>query len=69
MAPPDPEARVRAWLRRYYKPQRANREPDTFERLVRDRVGDLELHGEALISRHDSVTGEAERIFAEGRGG
>ncbi len=50
---------VTEFIDRYYKPSRLNADPGRRERIIADREEDLKLYGEALISRHDSVIGEA----------
>ena len=48
------------WIDRYYKPDRLNALPGRRERIIEDRVQDVERSGWTLISRHDSMTGKAE---------
>lgn len=62
---PATEMTVEEWVRRYYKPDRLNREPDSAERIVEDRKRDMELYGEAVISHHDAVTGYTEWYASE----
>jgi len=47
----------------YYKPDRLKSEPGRRERLIADKENDLRVHGNTLISRHDSVTGEAVVLY------
>lgn len=51
---------VAAWLDKYYKPERLNRNKDTRAWIIADRTKDLIKWGNTLISKHDSVTGKAE---------
>lgn len=45
------------FIDKYYKQERLQ-EPGRRERIIADRKNDLRMYGEALISRHDSVTGK-----------
>lgn len=49
---------VAEWIDRYYKPDRLHLVPGRRGRIIADRENDLRLHGEAMISKHDSVTGK-----------
>ena len=49
---------VADFIDRYYRPERLKAVPGRRERIIADREGDMKEHGEALISKHDSVTGE-----------
>ena len=49
---------VADFIDRYYRPERLKSEPGRRERIIADRELDMKEHGEALISKHDSVTGE-----------
>jgi hypothetical protein len=55
---------VENWMRRFYKQDRFRNEPgfhaDREQRLIADRENDLKTQGFALISHHDSVTGQCE---------
>lgn len=53
---------VADWIDRHYKPDRLNRTPGCRERIITDRFNDMHRHGATLISRHDSVTGNAVRL-------
>jgi hypothetical protein len=55
---------VAEFMDRYYKPDRLRRDSGTRARLIADRELDLREHGRALISHHDSVTGEAVYLYA-----
>lgn len=50
---------VAEFMDRYYKPDRLRRDKGSRERLIADREQDIRESGLAIISRHDSVTGEA----------
>jgi hypothetical protein len=51
---------VAAWIDRYYRPERLNREPGSRERIIADREAELDELGSTIISHHDAVTGHAE---------
>jgi len=51
---------VAEWVDRYYKPDRLNRPGGTREHIIANREREVERDGTTLISRHDSVTGQAE---------
>ncbi|WP_280465997.1 hypothetical protein [Nocardia brasiliensis] len=50
---------VTEWIDRHYKADRLNRDPGSRERIIADRLNDMQHHGRAVISRHESITGEA----------
>lgn len=56
--------KVSTWMRRYYKPERFRNEPgfnaDREQRLIADRENDMKTQGFAVISFHDSTTGNLE---------
>ena len=56
---------VARWVDRHYRPERLNRDPDSRDRIVAERIRDLNLYGSTLVSRHDSITGRAEWIRTE----
>jgi hypothetical protein len=58
---------VAAFIDRYYNPARLDREPGRRERLIGHAQEDLDRHGSTLISRHESVTGEAVWLYHDGR--
>lgn len=51
---------VEKFVRYFYKPERLDREEGLAESIIHSRVDDLLEHGEAVISRHESVTGKLE---------
>ena len=50
---------IEEFVDRYYKKDRLNAEKGRRERLIESRKRDVARCGDCLISRHDSVTGEA----------
>lgn len=54
----DEKMTVAQFVDRYYRPERLLREPGTRERIIASREQDMRRFGEAIISRHDSVTGD-----------
>ena len=50
---------VTQWIDNNYRPERLNRDEGTRNRIIADRVTDMESYGEAWISRHDSRNGQA----------
>ena len=60
--------RVAEWIDRLYKPERLNALEWRRERIIEDRLSDLTRLGHALISRHDSVTGNPEWLYREEQG-
>jgi hypothetical protein len=58
---------VEEFVRRFYKPDRLNREPGTAGRIVADRERDMARYGCAVISTHDSVLGVAAWLWDPSR--
>ena len=58
---------VARFIDRYYRPERLSAEPGRRERIIADRERDLAMHGVAVISRHDSVTGRLVSLTRDGR--
>jgi hypothetical protein len=55
---------VAEFVDRYYRRDRLMAEPGRRERIIADREDDMREQGSALISRHDSVTGEMVVIYS-----
>lgn len=60
----DESMTVAEFMDRYYKPDRLRRDKGSRERLIADREQDIRERGRALISHHDSVTGDAVYLYA-----
>jgi hypothetical protein len=52
---------------KYYKPERLNAVEDRLQRMTQDRLQNIKDYGYAFISRHDSVTGRAVKLFSTGK--
>lgn len=55
--PDDEPLTVEEFIDQYYRPERLRGDPGRRERIIADRTTDLKEEGRALISRHESVTG------------
>lgn len=59
------EEQVAEWLDAHYKPERLNGYDGRRERIIADRVSDLEKYGNTVISHHDAVSGCCEWITTD----